>query len=286
MSYRLSRRSLLTAAAALIPLGPFPAAAQEGEKSSHAAMYGAAPFDTPHLLPGDPVNLTLVDRTAPAARIVALTIDDGPDDIELEMAEALRAADAKATFFAIGQKLRRYPDPALRLAAEGHEIGCHSQTHPLMTTQSADEQEREFRQSLAAFSAAGLPAPTWFRPPYGDWNGAVARRARTHGMRTIVWTVDSRDWKTTKPATVFARVAENLDPAAVVLVHGTRAATAKALPDILAEGRKRGLTFVTMSRWYEVMKTLAAETPVSESQVSSRVSARSAAGVRQIPKAL
>lgn len=251
----LSRRrfAMLAAGAALGGGLGGARAASADEHASHAAMYGAAPFETSHLIPGDTLDLSLVDRNAPTAQVAALTIDDGPDAHELQMAEYLAAEGAQATFFAIGQKLRAHPEGAKRLAAAGHEIGCHSYAHPMMTTLTAQARDNEFKQSLAAFQTAGLPAPTWFRPPYGDWNGDVIRRARAFGMRTVVWTVDSRDWKTQQPEMVVARVVENLTAGAVILLHGTKTATTAALPEILAEGRRRGLSFVTMTKWRELM---------------------------------
>lgn len=253
----LSRRLLLTAAAAATLPGAGAAAGDESGRS-RAATYGAAPFDTPHLIPGDLIDLTRVDRAAPVAQVAALTFDDGPDTHEPQMSETLTAAGATATFFAVGQRLRRNPETARRLAAAGHEIGCHSYSHPMMGALTPEERDAEFRRSLTAFRDAGLAAPTWFRPPYGDWNDDLARRALTFGLRTVLWTVDSRDWKPAAgAATTAARVIAHLDPGAVILLHGTRAATAAALPEILAEGRNRGLTFVSMSRWREAMTAAA-----------------------------
>src|SRR5262249_54095117 len=69
-------------------------------------------------------------RAAPQPR-VALTFDDGPhpDDTPAILA-ILRAAGARATFFCVGEKARRHPELVRRAAAEGHEIGVHSDTHP------------------------------------------------------------------------------------------------------------------------------------------------------------
>lgn len=258
MSPPLSRRLFLSGAA-IAGLSP-PGVAQAANhyaNNSQAAVYGAAPFETHHLLPGDGLDLARVDLGVPATQVVALTIDDGPDGHELALAEHLAAAGAKATYFPIGQKLRRHPEIVRDLHAAGHAIGCHSYSHPMMTGQTNEERDREFQQSRAAFDDAGLPPPLWFRPPYGDWNYEVARRARAHGLHTVTWTVDSRDWKLTKPATVVARVVEHLDAGAVILLHGTRSATVEALPDILAEGRNRGLRFVTLDQWYGAMATAA-----------------------------
>ncbi|AWK89459.1 polysaccharide deacetylase family protein [Azospirillum thermophilum] len=252
--HAIRRRALFglpLAVAALHPaVGPALAA---GKPRSHAATYGYAPFATEHLIPGADLDLSTVDPDHPAARVIALTIDDGPDPQDLRILEVLRRHGAGATFFFIGRKLDRQHDLTTQVAASGHEIGSHSWEHPMMTDLPPAGQLRSLDATNAAFGRIGL-RPAWFRPPYGDFDAAVEAAARARGLQTVLWTVDSQDWKGTDAATIGRRVVDRLHPGAVVLMHSTKPASLQALPDILAAGASRGYRFVTLSAWREAMR--------------------------------
>ncbi|PWC60995.1 polysaccharide deacetylase [Azospirillum sp. TSH7] len=245
----LFRRAVLPLAATLLAL---PVSAMAGQRS-YAATHGAAPFVTEHLIPGSDLDLDQVDRTLPLARVVALTIDDGPDANDPRILDILRAHGAKATFFYIGAKIPAHHDIAKQVAASGNEVGSHTQTHPMTTDLKPAEREWNLAQAEKALASVGVTA-TWFRPPFGDVDDALAALARRHGMATVLWTADSQDWKDSGPDIIRHRVTERLAPGAVVLMHSTKAATVAALPAILEEGERRGLRFVTMSEWDAAMR--------------------------------
>lgn len=251
---RLGRRALFGLPLAVAALHPAmrPALAAETQRS-HAATYGYAPFATEHLIPGSDLDLSTVDPDHPAARVIALTIDDGPDPRDLRILEVLRRHDAQATFFFIGRKVARQHDLTAQVAASGNEVGSHSWEHPLMTDLPPAGRIRSLDATNAEFGRIGL-RPTWFRPPYGDFDAAVETAARARGLQTVLWTVDSQDWKGTDAATIGRRVIDRLHPGAVVLMHSTKPASLQALPDILAAGASQGYRFVTLSAWREAMR--------------------------------
>lgn len=246
---RISRRAVLGASFALSVVSSFPAAAKS---RSWTATHGHAPFATEPLVPGSGLDLAAVDRLSPLAQAVALTIDDGPDINDLRILDILRRHEAQATFFYIGRKIAEHRDVAAAVAASGNEVGSHSYEHPLLTDLPAAQQERDLAAANAALANVGV-RPTWFRPPYGDFDEDVSRIARAKGMQTVLWTVDSQDWKDLDATAITRRVTDRLAPGAIVLAHSTKAATVKALPAILEEGRRRGLRFVTMTDWRKAM---------------------------------
>ncbi|SMF86958.1 Peptidoglycan/xylan/chitin deacetylase, PgdA/CDA1 family [Azospirillum oryzae] len=245
----LFRRAVLPLAAALLAL---PVSAIAGQRS-YAATHGAAPFVTEHLIPGSDLDLDQVDRTLPQARVVALTLDDGPDANDPRILDILRAHGAKATFFYIGAKIPAHHNIARLVAASGNEVGSHTQTHPMTTDLPPAEREWNLAQAEKALASVGVTA-SWFRPPFGDVDDALAALAHRHGMATVLWTGDSQDWKDSGPDVIRHRVTERLAPGAVLLMHSTKAATVAALPAILEEGERRGLRFVTMSEWEAAMR--------------------------------
>ncbi|MBP2299756.1 polysaccharide deacetylase family protein [Azospirillum picis] len=250
--HSLRRAAPALLAILLLSTQALPAAAA-GRQRSYAATHGAAPFATADLIPGSDIDLDDVDRSLPSAQVVALTIDDGPDANDAAILEILRQHHEKATFFFIGGKIAGHRDLARLVAASGNEIGSHTQGHPMMTDLPPARQEWNLAQAQAALAGIGVAA-TWFRPPYGDVDDVLAARALSHGMRTVLWTVDSRDWKGVDAETITRHVGERLAPGAVVLMHSTKAASLAALPAILEEGERRGYRFVTMSEWKEAMR--------------------------------
>lgn len=248
----LRRAALLLGLVAALPVSTLPGSAVAGPRS-YAATHGAAPFVTEHLIPGSDLDLEQVDPTLPGSRVVALTIDDGPDANDPRILDILRAHGAKATFFYIGAKIPAHRDIARLVAASGNEVGSHTQTHPMTTDLKPAQREWNLAQAEAALASVGVTA-TWFRPPYGDVDDALAHLARSHGMATVLWTADSQDWKDTGPDVVRRRVVERLAPGAVVLMHSTKAATVAALPAILEEGERQGFRFVTMTEWEAAMR--------------------------------
>lgn len=242
----------LAAALSALLVAALPASAMAGQRS-YAATHGAAPFVTQHLIPGSDLDLAQVDLTLPTAKVVALTIDDGPDGHDPHILDILRAHGAKATFFYIGAKIPEHHEIARLVAASGNEVGSHTQTHPMTTDLNPAGREWTLAQAEKALASVGVSA-TWFRPPYGDVDDALVALARHHGMATVLWTADSQDWKDTGPDIIRHRIVERLVPGAVVLMHSTKAATVAALPAILEEGEKRGLRFVTMTEWEAAMR--------------------------------
>jgi peptidoglycan-N-acetylglucosamine deacetylase len=250
-----NRRTVLfgATAAALSPWSSLRAAAPTvGKPRSFAATHGAAPFLTEHLIPGSALDLARVNPSAKSARVIALTIDDGPDSNDPTILDILKQHEARATFFFIGRKIAEHAKAAALVAASGNEIGSHSQTHPMMSDLTAAEQEQNLVNANHALSAVGV-RPTWFRPPFGDFDAITLRLARAQGLQTVLWTIDSQDWKGSNAETIANRVTTRLAPGAVILTHSTKAASVKALPTILDDGRRRGFRFVTLTEWREAM---------------------------------
>jgi len=248
MLFTPSRRLVMTAAGAVLARAPFALA------KSAAATRGAAPFNTADVIPGDDLDLSRQDLTAPARAVVALTFDDGPDHAgDTAVLDILKARGVSATFLVIGSKVRAGADIVKRAVAEGHEIGNHSWSHPMMTEIPVERVAPELAETNAALAAIGV-RPTWFRPPFGDFDDDTVTAARAAGLRTVTWTLDTRDWKDgVDAAAIEARVPKLMKPGSIVLMHSTRAASTHALNTLIDAGTRAGLRFVTLSGWRAAM---------------------------------
>lgn len=161
--------------------------------------------------------------------------------------ETLERYDAKATFFVLGQWAQDNPDAVKAIAAAGHEIGSHSNTHPDMAKLGKEEIIEELSRSAERIEAAGGGKPTLFRAPSGSYNNDVISTAAEQGFMTIQWDVDSRDWKEPEPGAMAKSVIDNVKNGSIILLHSGAKPTPEALPKILDALSQQGYSFVKVS---------------------------------------
>jgi len=175
---------------------------------------------------------------------VALTFDDGPDVYTPQILQVLRAYNVHATFYMMGRKAAARPDLVRAVVADGHLVENHSWDHPHMADLDAATVRRQLADTNAAITRAGAPRPTLFRPPFGSTDSVVDGQARALGLRVVLWSVDTNDWRGRRPADIAATVLDRAVPGSVVLMHdgvANSAATIEALPAIIPGLRARGL---------------------------------------------
>lgn len=127
---------------------------------------------------------------------IALTYDDGPNDVATErLLEILARYEVRATFFLIGRFVQQRPQIARAIAAAGHTVGNHTMTHPWLAWQSAARIGQELSHCNAALEdALGLPI-RFFRAPHGARRPVVLRIARELGLTPVQWNTILGDWK-------------------------------------------------------------------------------------------
>lgn len=188
-------------------------------------------------------------------RLVALTFDDGPDSVYTpRVLDALKRYGAKATFYLVGKRAAARPDLVARMIAEGHEIGNHSWDHAQLTKLSPARVHAELADTHKLLRRlSGKPVRT-FRPPYGALNAVVMKEARALGYKTVLWNVDSLDWKATVTRDdVLENVLPRVKPGAIILQHSAGGKgedltnTVEALPLMIKTLRGQGYRLVTIS---------------------------------------
>jgi peptidoglycan/xylan/chitin deacetylase (PgdA/CDA1 family) len=148
------------------------------------------------------------------ANEIALTYDDGPNDIATEaLLEVLAEFEVRASFFLIGSFVRQRPQIVRAIAGAGHLVGNHTMTHPWLAWQSAARIREELAGCNAALEdALGKPVH-YFRAPHGARRPYVMRAARELGLTTVQWNIMPGDWKPIGADEITARmvrgVAEN-----------------------------------------------------------------------------
>ena len=182
-----------------------------------------------------------------SSRVIALTFDDGPHPSHTpRLLDMLRKAGAAATFFVVGREVQRFPGLVKRMVGEGHRVGSHSWTHPMDLT--PDEARDELQRTHELLHRITGEEPTLFRPPYGIEDGSLAIEATARGYRTILWSMDTVDWRVHDPARLSEMVGERTRRGDIVLMHDIHASTVDAVPDMLRRLAARNVACVTVER--------------------------------------
>ncbi len=168
-------------------------------------------------------------RGVATRRSIALTFDDGPSESTPELLELLARYSAPVTFFQCGANVRRLPEVARLVAAAGHEIGNHTDTHPLLALKDQAFIYREIAAAQQIIEQAAGTRPRLFRAPYGvRWFGLAAAQ-RTLALTGVTWTSLALDWKL--PADrVVSRLLRGALNGAILCLHDGRALQSR--PDI------------------------------------------------------
>jgi Predicted xylanase/chitin deacetylase len=206
----------------------------------------AAPPSSPEPPPGPCVVMWRGETGRPC---VALTFDDGgPARRANEILDILEEEGVRCTFFLLGEWIRANPDVVRRMADAGHEVANHSYSHTHFSCLDPETMREEILNTQAVIEeSTARPGARLFRPPYGEYNGALTGVLGELGYRTLVmWDVDSRDWEGPPPAVIVRRVLADAAPGSIVLFHLHGANTAAALREIIPRLRARGYELTTV----------------------------------------
>lgn len=184
-------------------------------------------------------------RALPDAAGVALTFDDGPHpDGTPAVLDILARAGHKATFFVIGEQVRRRPELARAIVEQGHQIALHGDRHRLQLRLTPAQVRDDLERGRAAIEdAVGTPV-AWHRPPYGIYSPAGLAAARAAGLEPLLWSRWGKDWRRfTTPHRIAARATRDVSAGDVILLHdadfysarGSHRRTAAALELIVTE---------------------------------------------------
>ncbi|NLE22341.1 MAG: polysaccharide deacetylase family protein [Actinobacteria bacterium] len=190
-------------------------------------------------------------RVETPRKLVALTFDDGPNDLYVSQLIAdLKRFRARGTFYVIGAAAAEHPYALASLVASGQEIGNHSYSHRRLVFVTTGRARDEVSSTDAVIRASGFSGPITFRPPYGKRLLSLPWVLLTEGRTTVTWDVKPDPPSTADPATMTRYVLDNVRPGSIVVLHPwspANGATREALPMILAELRQRGYRCVTVS---------------------------------------
>ncbi|MFJ9582576.1 polysaccharide deacetylase family protein [Streptomyces acidicola] len=178
-------------------------------------------------------------RVSGMGRAMVLTFDDGPDRrYTPDILRTLRKYDVRAMFFVCGVMAAANKDLLRQMTDEGHIVGNHTWSHPLLPGMSRSAIRSQMERTSEVVEEANGEAPRWFRAPYGAWNSTVFRIGAELGMEPLGWTLDTLDWTRPGSSTIARRVERQAGSGVVVLSHdagGNRSQSVRALRTYLPE---------------------------------------------------
>lgn len=202
----------------------------------------ACPGDDPGCLELRRLDSPTSLRIPPAT--VHLTFDDGPEPATTPaILDILARYDARATFFVVGRSVAAFPELIERMVSEGHTLANHTWKHDDLLQLSADEVIQTLWRTQLALGEHATPC---FRPPFYRFNPEIVDLAASLGLRMILNTGDTDDWRRPGATAIAANIVAAAEPNAILVLHdggGDRTQTVQALESALRFLKSRRYAF-------------------------------------------
>lgn len=191
----------------------------EGAFDESLLVYDQVPPEvTFNELPAAPVY-----RGHPEKEMVSLLINvSWGEDYIPEILDTLNEQDVKATFFIEGNWAKNNAELVKMIDEQGHVIGNHGLNHPDMARLNEAEINHQIKRTNEILNAITGETPKWFAPPSGSFGDQVVETADQLEMETVLWTVDTIDWKNPSVSVMVNRINERVHPGATILMHPTQ----------------------------------------------------------------
>ncbi|WP_066320672.1 polysaccharide deacetylase family protein [Bacillus sp. FJAT-29814] len=163
-----------------------------------------------------------------------------------DMLATLKKHNVQASFFLEGNWVKKNPELAKMIVSAGHEVGNHSYSHPDMAKLTAGQAREQLIKTNEIIEAVTEKKVTWFGPPSGSYREETVKIAQELNMKTVLWTVDTVDWKKPAPDVLINRVISKIDNGSMVLMHPTDS-TAKSLDRLITLIKEKNLKIGTVS---------------------------------------
>lgn len=161
------------------------------------------------------------------------------------MLNTLDEANVKATFFLDGSWLKKNAEVAREIQKRGHQIENHAYSHPNMSRLEHSRARLEISKTKELLKNELNVDNRWFAPPSGDYNEQTVKLAAEQGLKTVLWTLDTVDWRKPPAASIVDKIERQVGAGSLILMHPT-ASSRDALKDMIKVIRKKGLLLGTV----------------------------------------
>ncbi|MBX3221838.1 MAG: polysaccharide deacetylase family protein [Labilithrix sp.] len=207
-------------------------------KKLKSAVYGMVP------------RSRLLQRGPTGRARVALTFDDGPNELTAGFLERLDELGVRATFFLVGNKCEAQPDLMREYTRRGHQVASHGYDHTRFTQLSWGALVDQLDKTDRVLGRQPTSRP-WVRPPHGAVDARVLGQLLAYDRLIALWSYDPRDYEVHDKDEIARRCRpERVSHGEVILLHEGRQSTLDALPAIVGGLRDGGYEMVTMAEMF------------------------------------
>ncbi|HVS58676.1 MAG TPA: polysaccharide deacetylase family protein [Candidatus Saccharimonadales bacterium] len=198
-------------------------------------------------------------RLRTSDKVVALTFDDGPSPYTPQVLKVLKRYHVRATFFVIGENVKKYPVLARRIVTSRHVLANHSNDHDLsnMLVSGPWATVRNVQTANLTITKATGVVPALYRPPHGYrslWGAYALRRS---GFHIVNWDNMTFDYRASiSPQWIERRILKKVKPGSIIVLHDGketrrdmyRGNMLAALPHIIEGLQAQGYQFQTVDK--------------------------------------
>lgn len=179
---------------------------------------------------------------------IYITFDDGPIPSVTEwVLDVLKSENIKATFFCIGDNIKKYPEIYKRILTEGHQIGNHTFNHLNGWKTKTNYYIENFKLCETEHSKLNPEHSFLFRPPFGKIKPSQSKEIIQLGYKIIMWDVLSYDFdQNISEEKCLKNVISNTSQGSIIVFHDSLKAEKNlkyALPKAIQILKNKGFTF-------------------------------------------
>lgn len=187
---------------------------------------------------------SLVGTPYDRSPLIALTFDDGPNDVFTpQLLDVLARHDVKATFFVMGAYVDDFPEVSRRIVAEGHTIANHTYSHPDLSKSTDEEVLQQMQWAQESINDVTGVWPDLYRLPFGAGGKRVIDLLPE--MTSILWNIDSYDWESSDVDVIYETITNQLHHHSLLLMHDTHQATPDTIDRLIPYLKEQGYAFVS-----------------------------------------
>lgn len=164
-----------------------------------------------------------------------------------KMLDFFKEKGVSATFFVGGCWADDNAETLKRIVDEGHCLGNHGYFHKDHKKLDYDANADEIKVCGELIYGITGSKATLFAPPSGAYSVNTLRAAEALGYKTIMWTLDTIDWRDRDENKIFDRATKNVKAGDFVLMHPKKE-TLNALEKIINNYKEKGLGLSTVAR--------------------------------------